>query len=82
MSIIELEKQIERAQLRIEQLRIFIAELHPSQRAHEATLLGSAILESNELMQQRDLQLDRQRALNTALATADLHTPAIELGLV
>jgi hypothetical protein len=68
MSIIELEKQIARAQLRIEQLRIYIAELHPSQRAHEAPLLDSTIVELNELMQQRDLQLDRQRALNTAAA--------------
>ena len=66
MSATELEQRIERAQLRIEQLRLYIAMLHPSHRSHEATRLRPTILELHELMEQRDLQLDRQRALNTA----------------
>ena len=69
MSTIELDQRIARAQLRIEQMRIYIAMLHPSQRAHEAMLLSSALLDLKELTQQRrDLQLDRQRVQNITAA--------------
>ena len=66
MSPIALEQQIARAQLRIEQMRIYIAMLHPSQRAHEATLLHCAVLALDELIQQRDFRFDRKLALSTA----------------
>ena len=66
MSRIELEQQIARAQLRIEQMRIYIAMLHPSQRAHEAALLHCAVLALDELIQQRDFRFDRKRALSIA----------------
>ena len=77
MSTTELEQRIARTQLRIEQLRIYIAELHPSQRKHEATLLSSTLLELHELMERRDLQLSRQRALHTESTPAGSVAPKL-----
>jgi hypothetical protein len=52
MSTIELEQRIGRAQLRIEQMRIHVAMLHPSQRATEARSLQAATSELTQLIEQ------------------------------
>jgi hypothetical protein len=52
MSTIDLERQIARTQMRIEQMRIHLAMLHPSQRASEAEALEATIAEMDELTQQ------------------------------
>ena len=65
MSTNALDRQIARLQLRIEQLRIYIAMLHPSQRSTEATHLKSAIQELNTLTASHT---ERQKALQTPAA--------------
>ncbi len=65
MSTTELQKRITRAELRIEQLRIYIAMLHPSQRSAEAGSLQAAIRELADL----NAALNEQRwATRTAAA--------------
>jgi hypothetical protein len=68
MSKSELEERIARLQLRIGQMRIYIAMLHPSQRDSAARLLRFAIVELVELTEQRDLHIQRQQALQTSAA--------------
>jgi len=53
MSDMDLEWQISRAEMRIEQLRIAIAMLHPSQRTPETQGLKSLLLELERLTQMR-----------------------------
>jgi hypothetical protein len=49
MSTTDLEQRIARLQLRIEQLRIYIAMMHPAHRSAEAASLQAAIRELNDL---------------------------------
>jgi hypothetical protein len=49
MSTTELEQRIARVQLRIEQMRIYVAMLHPSQRSAEAASLQAANQELHDL---------------------------------
>ena len=65
MSTNELEQQIARLELRIEQMRIYIAMLHPSQRSAEAANLQSEIQEFNKLTA---TYTERLQALHTPAA--------------
>jgi hypothetical protein len=49
MSTRELEERIARAQLRIEQLRIYIAMMHPAHRSAETASLQAALNELADL---------------------------------
>jgi hypothetical protein len=49
----DLERDIARAELRIEQLRLCIAILHPSHRPSEAARLRSSVVELNRLPELR-----------------------------
>jgi hypothetical protein len=53
MSDMDLEWQISRAEMRIEQLRIAVAMFHPSQRTPQAQHLKSLLLELDHLTEMR-----------------------------
>jgi hypothetical protein len=62
----DLERDIARAELRIEQLRIYIAMLHPSHRRSEGAHLRSSIVELNRLLElRRDILATRAQRLQT-----------------